>query len=49
MPPLICDDDFEQCLADRLHPDVPEGKAAGRQKKRDALSVQEEYNQQLAR
>ena len=45
----VCDVDFDQCLAGRLHPDMPEGKAAGRQKEWDTLSVQEEYSQLLAR
>jgi len=42
------DEDFDQCLAGRLHPDMPEGKAAGRQKEWDRLLVQEEYSQLLA-
>ena len=42
------DEDFDQCLAGRLHPDRPEGKAAGRQKEWDRLLVQEEYSQLLA-
>ena len=46
---LVCDVDFERCLAGRLHPDMPEGKSAGRQKEWDTLSVQEEYSQLLAR
>jgi len=42
------DEDFDQCLAGRLHPDMPEGKAAGRQKEWDRLLEQEEYSQLLA-
>ena len=35
-------DDFDQCLAGRLHPDMRESKAAGIQKEWDRLLVQEE-------
>ena len=45
----VSDVDFDQCLAGRLHPDMPEGKTAGRQKEWDTLSVQEEYSKLLTR
>jgi len=41
------DDDFDQCLAGRIHPDMPEGKAAGEQKEWDMISVQEVYSRKL--